>query len=288
MGKKVSLVLSSGGARGIAHIGIIEELEKRGYEICSISGTSMGSLIGGIYASGNFEIFKKWLYSLTTVEILKLFDFTLSKNGLVKGDKIFKEFRKFIPDKNIEELPIPFVAVSTDIINNKEVVFESGSLFQAIRASISIPTFFKPLISGNTVLVDGGLLNPTPVNRVKRFDDDLLFVVNVEAQKNKTSSEYKSLEKEEQQTTKLNQILPIKQSDQLGYLQILNKTIGIMLNQISELTIEKYNPDMLITIDRERFGTYDFHRYSEIVEAGREIAKIKLDEFEAQSKGKLL
>ena len=288
MGKKVSLVLSSGGARGIAHIGIIEELEKRGYEICSISGTSMGSLIGGIYASGNFEIFKKWLYSLTTVEILKLFDFTLSKNGLVKGDKIFKEFRKFIPDKNIEELPIPFVAVSTDIINNKEVVFESGSLFQAIRASISIPTFFKPLISGNTVLVDGGLLNPTPVNRVKRFDDDLLFVVNVEAQKNKTSSEYKSLEKEEQQTTKLNQILPIKQSDQLGYLQILNKTIGIMLNQISELTIEKYNPDMLITIDRERFGTYDFHRYSEIVEAGQEIAKIKLDEFEAQSKGKLL
>jgi len=288
MGKKVSLVLSSGGARGIAHIGIIEELEKRGYEICSISGTSMGSLIGGIYASGNFEVFKKWLYSLTTVEILKLFDFTLSKNGLVKGDKIFKEFRKFIPDKNIEELPIPFVAVSTDIINNKEVVFESGSLFQAIRASISIPTFFKPLISGNTVLVDGGLLNPTPVNRVKRFDDDLLFVVNVEAQKNKTSSEYKSLEKEEQQTTKLNQILPIKQSDQLGYLQILNKTIGIMLNQISELTIEKYNPDMLITIDRERFGTYDFHRYSEIVEAGREIAKIKLDEFEAQSKGKLL
>lgn len=288
MGKKVSLVLSSGGARGIAHIGIIEELEKRGYEICSISGTSMGSLIGGIYASGNFEVFKKWLYSLTTVEILKLFDFTLSKNGLVKGDKIFKEFRKFIPDKNIEELPIPFVAVSTDIINNKEVVFESGSLFQAIRASISIPTFFKPLISGNTVLVDGGLLNPTPVNRVKRFDDDLLFVVNVEAQKNKTSSEYKSLEKEEQQTTKLNQILPIKQSDQLGYFQILNKTIGIMLNQISELTIEKYNPDMLITIDRERFGTYDFHRYSEIVEAGREIAKIKLDEFEAQSKGKLL
>ena len=288
MGKKVSLVLSSGGARGIAHIGIIEELERRGYEICSISGTSMGSLIGGIYASGNFELFKKWLYSLTTVEILKLFDFTLSKNGLVKGDKIFKEFRKFIPDKNIEELPIPFVAVSTDLINNKEVVFESGSLFQAIRASISIPTFFKPLISGNTVLVDGGLLNPTPVNRVKRFENDLLFVVNVEAQKNKTSSEYKSLEKEVKQTTKLNQIPPTKQSDQLGYLQILNKTIGIMLNQISELTIEKYNPDMLITIDRERFGTYDFHRYSEIVEAGREIAKIKLDEFEAKSEGKLL
>jgi len=288
MEKKVSLVLSSGGARGIAHIGIIEELEKRGYEICSISGTSMGELIGGIYASGNFEILKKWLYSLTTVEILKLFDLTLSKNGLVKGDKIFKEFRKFIPDKNIEELPIPFVAVSTDLINNKEVVFESGSLFQAIRASISIPTFFKPLISGDTVLVDGGLLNPTPVNRVKRFENDLLFVVNVESLKNKTSSEYKSLEKEEHEITKLHQILPIKQSDHLGYLQILNKTIGIMLNQISELTIEKYNPDMLITIDRERFGTYDFHRYSEIVEAGREIAKIRLDEFEAKSEGKLL
>lgn len=283
MRKKVSLVLSSGGARGIAHIGIIEELEKRGYEICSIAGTSMGALIGGIYASGNIAVFKKWLFSLTKVEILKLFDFTLSKNGLVKGDKIFKEFRKFIPDTNIEELKIPFVAVSTDLMNNREIVFESGSLFQAIRASISIPTFFKPLISDDTVLVDGGLLNPTPVNRVKRFDNDLLFVVNVEAQKNKTKSEYKSLEKEDQQITKFNQILTIKTSDQPGYFQILNKTIGIMLNQISELTIQKYNPDMLITIDRELFGTYDFHRYEEIVEAGREMARIKLDEFEAQS-----
>lgn len=283
MEKKVSLVLSSGGARGIAHIGIIEELEKRGYEICSIAGTSMGALIGGIYASGNIEVFKKWLFSLTKVEILKLFDFTLSKNGLVKGDKIFKEFRKFIPDTNIEELPIPFVAVSTDLMNNREIVFESGSLFQAIRASISIPTFFKPLISDDTVLVDGGLLNPTPVNRVKRFDNDLLFVVNVEAQKHKTKSEYKSLEKEDQQITKFNQILTIKTSDQPGYFQILNKTIGIMLNQISELTIQKYNPDMLITIDRELFGTYDFHRYEEIVEVGREMARIKLDEFEARS-----
>jgi NTE family protein len=282
--KKVSLVLSSGGARGIAHIGIIEELEKRGYEICSIAGTSMGALIGGIYASGNIEIFKKWLYSLTKVEILKLFDFTLSKNGLVKGDKIFKEFRKFIPDRNIEELPIPFVAVSTDLMNNREIVFESGNLFQSIRASISIPTFFKPLISDDTVLVDGGLLNPTPVNREKRFDNDLLFVVNVEAQKNKTESEFKSLEKEGQPITKLNHILPIKLSDQPGYFEILNKTIGIMLNQISELTIEKYDPDMLITIDRELFGTYDFHRYLEIIEVGREIARIKLDEFEARSK----
>ena len=162
-------------------------------------------------------------------------------------------------------------------------MFESGSLFQAIRASISIPTFFKPLISDDTVLVDGGLLNPTPVNRVKRFDNDLLFVVNVEAQKHKTKSEYKSLEKEDQQITKFNQILTIKTSDQPGYFQILNKTIGIMLNQISELTIQKYNPDMLITIDRELFGTYDFHRYEEIVEVGREIARIKLDEFEARS-----
>jgi len=283
MEKKVSLVLSSGGARGIAHIGIIEELEKRGYEICSIAGTSMGALIGGIYASGNIEVFKKWLFSLTKVEILKLFDFTLSKNGLVKGDKIFKEFRKFIPDLNIEELPIPFVAVSTDLMNNREIVFERGSLFQAIRASISIPTFFKPLISDDTVLVDGGLLNPTPVNRVKRFDNDLLFVVNVEAQKHKTKSEYKSLEKEDQQITKFNQILTIKTSDQPGYFQILNKTIGIMLNQISELTIQKYNPDMLITINRELFGTYDFHRYEEIVEVGREMARIKLDEFESRS-----
>ncbi len=282
MGKKVSLVLSSGGARGLAHIGIIKELEKRGYEISSVAGTSMGSLVGGIYASGNLDILIGWLYSLSTVDIFKLFDFTLSKNGIVKGDKVYKEMQKIIPDYNIEELPIPFVAVSTDILNNKEIIHDSGSLYQAIRASTSIPTFFKPLKSNDRYLVDGGLLNPTPVNRVSRTEGDILVVVNVESQKNKTGVDKLGLEVEVEQEKKLTNIIPNKLSNQPGYFKILEKTIGIMLNRISELTIERYNPDVLITIDRERFGTYDFHKYDEIIQFGGSIGKEKIDEYESK------
>lgn len=283
MRKKVSLVLSSGGARGIAHIGIIKELENRGYEICSIAGTSMGSLVGGIYASGNLDILENWLYSLNAVDILKLFDFTLSKNGIVKGDKAYKEMQKIIPDYNIEDLNIPFVAVSTDIMNNIEIIHEKGSLYQAIRASTSIPTFFKPLKAENTYLVDGGLLNPTPVNRVKRFEDDILVVVNVESQKNKTGVDKMRLEPVIEPEKKEHNLLPRNLSDQPGYFKILEKTIGIMLNRISELTIEKYNPDILITIDRELFGTYDFHKYDQIIKFGENIAKEKISEYESKA-----
>ncbi len=281
MRKKVSLVLSSGGARGIAHIGIINELEKRGYEICSIAGTSMGSLVGGIYASGNLDILVKWLYSLSAVDIIKLFDFTLSKNGIVKGDKAYKEMKKIIPDYNIEDLKIPFVAVSTDIMNNIEIIHDKGSLYQAIRASTSIPTFFKPLKAENTYLVDGGLLNPTPVNRVKRFENDILVVVNVESQKNKTGVDKMRLEPVVESEKKELTLLPRNLGDQPGYFKILEKTIGIMLNRISELTIEKYNPDILITIDRELFGTYDFHKYDQIIKFGEKIAGEKINEYES-------
>jgi len=281
MKKKVSLVLSSGGARGLAHIGIIKELENRDYEIVSVSGTSMGSLVGGIYASGNLEKLVEWLYSLSTVDILKLFDFILSKNGLVKGDKVYKEMQKIIPDYEIENLLIPFVAVSTDLMNNKEIIHDKGSLYQAIRASTSIPTFFQPVKSNDTYLVDGGLLNPTPVNRIKRFEDDILVVVNVESQKNKTGVDNVRLEREAEPEKKINTLLPKGLSDQPGYFKILEKTIGIMLNRISELTIEKYNPDILITIDREKFGTYDFHKYDEIIRLGEEIAREKINEYES-------
>lgn len=281
MKKKVSLVLSSGGARGLAHIGIIKELESRGYEICSVSGTSMGSLVGGIYASGNLDKLVEWLYSLSTVDILKLFDFTLSKNGLVKGDKVYKEMQKIIPDYEIENLLIPFVAVSTDLMNNIEIIHNKGSLYQAIRASTSIPTFFQPVKSNDTYLVDGGLLNPTPVNRIQRFENDILVVVNVESQKNKTGVDSIRLEREVEPEKKINTLLPKGLSDQPGYFKILEKTIGIMLNRISELTIEKYNPDILISIDREKFGTYDFHKYDEIIKLGEEIAREKINEYES-------
>jgi NTE family protein len=276
--KKVSLVLSSGGARGIAHIAVIDELESRGYEICSIAGTSMGAFIGGVYASGNLAVFKEWMYSLKTREIIKLFDFSFSNNGLVKGEKIFQELGKIFPDQNIEEMPLPYVAISTDMMNNKEVVHDRGSLFHAMRASISIPTFFKPLQNEDILLVDGGLLNPVPVNRIKRFKGDALFVVNVETL-NK-DPEFSSLYNKDSRTPNTGNTAPFKYHGMPGYLQLVNKTIGIMLSRLSDLTIEKYKPDLLMEINRELFGTYDFHKYHEIMEVGKAHAKVYIDRWE--------
>jgi len=280
--KKVSLVLSSGGARGIAHIAVIEELESRGYEICSVAGTSMGAFIGGVYASGNLEPFKKWMYSLKTREIIKLIDFSFSSNGLVKGERIFQELANLFPDQPIEEMPIPYVAISTDIINNKEVVHDKGSLFHAMRASISIPTFFKPLQNDDNLLVDGGLLNPVPVDRVKRFKDDLLFVVNVETLNR--DPEFSAFYNRDLHAAKKSSTSPLKFLGMPGYLQLVNKTIGIMLSRLSDLTIEKYKPDLLMEINRELFGTYDFHKYHEIMEVGKAHAKVYIDRWEKSKK----
>ena len=145
MKQKVALVLSGGGARGIAHIGVIEALEEQEFEISSVAGTSMGALIGGIYALGKLEVYKDWLCTLDKMKVFALIDFTLSGQGFIKGDKVFHKMRELIADANIEDLKIPYTAVAADILNKKEVVFTKGSVLDAIRASIAIPTVFTPV-----------------------------------------------------------------------------------------------------------------------------------------------
>jgi NTE family protein len=181
MRQKVSLVLSGGGARGLAHIGVIEELEKQDFEIVSITGTSMGALVGGICALGKLEEFKKWFFTLDKFKVFSLVDFTLSSQGLVKGERVFNKLKEFIEDKNIEDLKIAYAAVAVDLIKSEERVFTGGSVYDAIRASIAIPTVFTPVNIGNSLLVDGGILNNIPTNHAKRFKDDLLIAVNVNA-----------------------------------------------------------------------------------------------------------
>ncbi len=218
MGQKVSLVLSGGGARGIAHIGVIEVLEEQGYDIVSIAGTSMGALVGGIYAAEEISAFKEWMISLDRMKVFSLVDFTLSKQGLVKGDRVFKAMKKFIPDRMIEDLSIPYAAVAVDLLNRKEIVFREGSLFNAIRASVSIPTVLTPVSIKEGLLVDGGVLNNIPVNHISRTPGDILVVVNVNSdipvQKPKISHEENKKQQSLYQTkihefnTQLHKILP--------------------------------------------------------------------------------
>jgi len=144
MSKKVSLVLSGGGARGLAHIGVIEELLNRGFEIHSIAGTSMGALVGGVYALGKMDEYKNWMLGLDKRKVFSLVDFTWSSQGLIKGDKVLQKMREFIPDQNIENLSIGYAAISANLLTREEVVFTTGSIFEAIRASIAIPKWFLP------------------------------------------------------------------------------------------------------------------------------------------------
>lgn len=177
--KNVALALSSGGPRGFAYIGAIEVLQERGYRITSVSGSSAGSLVGGIFAAGGLEPFKEWLYGLDPVQVVSLMDFAPSRNSLVKGDKIIRAIKERVPDVRIEDLPIPFAAVASDLFTGEQVVFREGPLFTAIRASISIPSMFRPVKWRRHTLVDGGLVNTFPLDLVQRSGDDILVGFNV-------------------------------------------------------------------------------------------------------------
>lgn len=279
MRKEVALVLSGGGARGIAHIGAIEELLFQGYEISSIAGTSMGALVGGVYALGKMEEFKDWMLTLDRRKVFGLVDFTLSKQGLVKGDKVFNAMKEFIPDTDIRNLKIPYAAVAVDLNKMEEVVFRSGSLYEAIRASVSIPTVLTPVEKGEALLVDGGVMNNIPADVVKRKRRDLLVVVNVNANipKPVLANSEEEIEKSDNIYTRkisefrtyLKKILPEKDDNELGYFDLISRTISSMIYHNAQVNLETYDPDILIEVSRHSCGTYDFYKADDLIEIGR-------------------
>jgi NTE family protein len=296
MKQKAALVLSGGGARGIAHIGVIEELEKHGFEISSVSGTSMGAVVGGVYALGKLEEYKNWLFTLDKIKVFNLLDFTFNTQGLVKGDKLFNTVKKFIHDEDIEGLRIPYAAVAADIINKKEVVFTEGSIFDAVRASMSFPTVFTPVKTKNGLLVDGGVINNIPINHVKRIPNDILVAVNVNANIQADKPIAAKIETDAKQSvyqkkirdfyTQLHRIYPSHNEEKLGYFNLINKTIGLMSYHITEMLLEKHAPDILINVSHDACGAFDFYRAAEMVEIGRHAAVKSLESYKPGSKQK--
>lgn len=266
--KEISLVLSGGGARGIAHIAVIEELLKKGYTIQSISGTSMGALIGGVYAVGKLEEFKQWLLKVNKQKIFRLIDFSFSSKGLVKGERVFNEIKEFITDVNIEDLSIIFNATAFDIANNRVVVFDCGSLFQAIRASISIPTIFTPLSVGNSVFVDGGVVNNIPISNIVRKPNDVIIAVNVNAGLTEKVDVFSSILNEKNITNEQDALLNINKK--INYFTLINTTLVTMTNHMSNVLLEKNPPDVLVEIPRTCAGIFEFYKANEIIEIGRE------------------
>jgi NTE family protein len=280
--QKIALVLSSGGARGYAHIGVIEGLESLGYQITSIAGCSMGAVIGGIYATGQLERFKRWACDLQKGDVFKLYDFIFSNQGLIKGEKIFKQMESYIPDCSIETLKIPFTAVATDLVGEKEVTFSSGSLYRALRASSAVPAVVKPVEIGGQEFLDGGVLNPLPIQHVQRTPGDLLMAVDVNAPiepEQRIISNREVLE-EQRYKNELRQLLKkwfrkddhkwqVRSNKKLSFFEVLIKSFDMMQDRLVQETLKEISPDVLVRISRKCCGTFEYYTAREMIQIGR-------------------
>ena len=331
--KRVALALSSGGPRGFAYIGALEVLAERGYEVTAVAGTSIGALVGGVYAAGHLAEFKEWLLSLNTRKVFSLVDWSLSMSHLVKGEKIIEAIKEVVPDVKIEDMTLPFSAIATDLYTGEEVVFDKGDLFSAIRASMSIPSLFKPVQYGDTVLIDGHSSNCLPLNRLKRSKGDILigFDTNhfdVEAirstivESQKITADYQELQ--EAKDAEIKNLSTIIKSDEntsfwrklvaLGavryeamrevrafreehletlpeidwesnFYAIIDRTFSVMNQHNSRLMTELCKPDILVQMPFDAYGDIsDYALAKEIIEKGRELMSLALDDYEAKNR----
>lgn len=295
--KTVSLVLGSGGARGMAHIGVIEVLEERGYQIEEIAGSSVGALVGGIYASGKLPDFKDWICHLDRVDVFGLMDFSFSSKGFIKGEKVFEELKKIVEEQLIEDLTLPFYCNAVDYHEGTERVFDEGSLFSAIRASVSIPTLVQPAKIDGKEYIDGGVLNPLPVQLLQHRKDNLVVAVNLNALVNS----YISPPKKDHEGNRMIQMpgwmkdykrkmssyfesteTPPKKKS-LGSLDLLNRSMELLHDRVSKLVLEKHPVDILIEISKKQASTMEFYRAAELIEIGRIKMEQALDQLEHES-----
>ena len=278
--KTVSLVLGSGGARGMAHIGVIQALEKRGFDIRSIAGSSIGALVGGIYAAGKLETYAKWACALERLDVLRLMDPSFSGKALFKGERIISTLKELIGDRNIEDLPISFTAVATDLDQGKEVWLSHGPLFDAIRASIAFPTIFSAFSHDGKKLVDGGLLNPIPIAPTLRDQTDMTIAVSLSGKARPLLEPLPAPPKPRSDRNKYHRMvvefidsLQKKSNgvheDQTGLFDMISKSIDAMQNTIASFKLASYSPDILIEIPKDLCTIYEFERAKEMIEVGR-------------------
>ncbi len=275
--KEVALVLSSGSSRGMAHIGAIRALLENGYTITSVAGTSMGAIVGGMYAAGKLDELERWCLSLDRRHILQLIDFAPTNNSLVKGDRVVSELEAMIPDVRIEDLPIPLTIVATDVHTGEEVLFTQGRLIDAIRASMSLPLFFRPFKHDKQLLVDGGLSNPLPLNRVKRKAGDILVSVNVSAPEQPQFKRAKTVSEREQENF-FDRLLGQQEAKmRMNHVGMLTRTIDIMIQHNTQLATQLFAPDIQVEIPMNYYGRFAFTRGKEIIAHGKELMSERLE-----------
>ena len=276
--KTVSLVLGSGGARGHAHIGVIKAIEERGLEIRNISGTSMGSVIGGIYAAGKLDTYIEWAQRLEKRDVVKLLDLSFSTVSIFKGERIFEVLKDLIGDREIEDLDRGFTAVAAAIEEQREVWLNKGPLFQAIRASTAVPGVFSPVRVAGRLLVDGGIVNPIPIAPTLSDATDLTIAVNLdsiaETYTPESNAPVRDDEEAEGYRERIQQFLGdlIGSDDDAGATpdatDLLIRSVDVMQGAIARLKLAAYTPDVVIEIPRDACSFFEFDRASELAELG--------------------
>ena len=275
--KNVALVLGSGGARGLAHIGAIEALEERGYTITSIAGCSMGAIIAGMYAAGQLKEAKEWFLQVDKQLILRMMDINLlSVNSLVKGRRIIEELEKVVPDRPLEELNIPCTLVASDMQNTEEVIFRTGSLFEAVRASISIPLFFEPVQMGNRLLIDGGILNPLPLHIVERTEGDILVAMDISGKDSMPADEQQNVPFKILETP----LAKVQQLKRINFFSILDRMSDMQIQQNTLMALRLTPPDIHAVMRQYAYNTFDFDKAQEIIDEGKRIMNEALDAYE--------
>ncbi len=284
-GKTLSLVLGSGAARGLTHIGVIDWLVEHGYRIASVSGASMGALVGGIYAAGKLDSYRNWVVALERSDVLRVLDLAFSSEGLIKGDRLIETLKVMVGEHRIEDLPISYTAVATDLARQREVWLTEGPLFDAIRASIAIPTIFTPHVCKGMKLLDGGMLNPVPIAPTFKDMTDLTVAVNLNASRSKTDipparkRRRKDIEETEGYRRYIKEFLDrfqdsvtTQRKSELGLLELLGSSFETMQAAISSAKLASYPPDVLINIPRDACKAYEFDRAAELIELGYQMA----------------
>lgn len=286
--KTVSLVLGSGGARGLAHIGVIRALEETDHTIKSIAGCSMGALVGGIYAAGKLDEYEHWIRNITKMDMVALLDMAWSGGGLVKGDKIIGTLVDLVGNTKIEDLPIPFTAVAADLTRAREVWLNKGPIFDAIRASMSLPLFFTPVSHKGLHLVDGGVLNPVPIAPTFNDKTDLTIAVNLggrdgEKIRRKTPEKVAGDERLHKKIARFIKDLATPDNDEpsgkLGAYAVADQAFDAMQSTVARQKLAAYPPDVLIEIARNACGSFDYDMAEEMIEHGRQVALKRIKQF---------
>lgn len=286
MAKTISLVLGSGGARGLVHVGVIRWLIEHGYQIKSISGCSIGALIGGVYAAGKLDEFEEWITSIEQSDMTMLLDFSWQSSGMFKGDKIIDSLRQLIGEIAIEDLPIPHTAVAANVAEEKEIWLKSGSLFDAIRASISLPLFFTPHVINGEELIDGGVLNPVPIAPTFGDNTDVTIAVNLGGEPELLKQEVTPVSLPTKESNlhdkvahfidNLGNNVKSKMSFNFAAYDIANQAFDAMQSTIARQKLAAYPADITLEVPRNACGTLEFERSKEMIDRGYHLAQATL------------